>query len=311
MRDIYAQIAERMRRGRRFAVATLVAMRGAAPAPAGTSLVVDEDGSFAGNIGAGCHESDIVERAHGVMLDGEPVLVEYALDDEVLDGSICGASLEVVVWVPPASFVQDAQAIARGRDPVTFAIDAANAAGERRAYPISIPRKRTLAIVGATDLAAYMTEIGRRLDFEVIVVDPRAPFATVERHPAADRILVAWPERALPEILRAGSALVVVAHDVKIDMDALVAGLYSEASYVGVLGSRRAQRARFARLRDLGFDDAALARIHGPAGLDLGGHTPAQTAVSILADVLATLNGASGRPLHETDGPIHASLTAR
>ncbi|MGR4065477.1 MAG: XdhC family protein [Vulcanimicrobiaceae bacterium] len=311
MREIYAHIAERMRDRRRFAVATLVAMRGAAPAPAGTSLVVDEDGSFVGNIGAGCHEADIIERAQGVMRDRRALVVEYALDDDVLDGSICGASLEVALWVPPERFVQDADAIVLGREPVRFSIEATGASGVPQSFAVEIPRKRILAIVGATDLAAYLAEIGRRLDFEVTVIDPRPPFATKVRHPAADCIVVAWPERALPDLLHAGSALVVVAHDVKIDTDALRAGLHSQASYIGVLGSRRAQRARFASLREEGFDDAAIARIHGPAGLDLGGHTPAQTAVSILADVLATLNGSSGRPLHEIDGPIHRTVMLR
>jgi xanthine dehydrogenase accessory factor len=154
-------------------------------------------------------------------------------------------------------------------------------------------------------LAQELASIGARLDFRTIVVDPRPSFANAERLPAVDEIVVAWPDDVLPAILSAQTPLVVISHDPKLDLPALRAGLQSEAPYIGLLGSRRAQLGRRATLRLDGFDETALARIHGPVGLDLGGVTMAETAVSILGEIVADARGRSGVPLLRTDGTIH------
>jgi xanthine dehydrogenase accessory factor len=296
MRDVYVQIADRLRSGRRFAVATLVAVRDALPAPIGTSLLVDDDGSFVGNIGAGCHEAEIVEAAREVVESCGSKTLDFTLDDELLSGSVCGASLRVFVWSPDATFLATADAIASGAEDVAFAL---------ASHAVAIAAKRRLIVVGATDLAAQMTELAHALDFVVTIVDPRPAFASVARHPHADRVIVAWPNDALPELLRTCAAVAIVSHDSKIDLPAIRAALASEVAYIGVLGSRRAQRARSGALDAEGYTEAQLARIHGPAGIDLGGTTSAQTATSILAEVLATLNARSGVPLRGFEGSIH------
>lgn len=295
MRDVYRSIAARLRDGASFAVATMVSTRDAAPAPIGTSLLVDADGSFLGNVGAGCHEGELVEAARATLHDGWPRTIEFDLTDELLDGSACGASMTVVVWKPGAAFAACAQKIAEGLEDVEYDCDGRE---------IIVPARRSLVIVGATDLAAQLASLAQAADFGVTVVDPRAEFATAKRLPSVDRIVVAWPQDALPELLPQPDAIVVVSHDVKIDLPALRCALDTEVAYIGVLGSRRNQRHRREVLAQDGYDDAALDRIHGPTGLDVGAITNGQVACSILAEVLAVLNGRSGLPLRETSGRI-------
>ncbi|HVA33784.1 MAG TPA: XdhC family protein, partial [Candidatus Baltobacteraceae bacterium] len=143
MRAVYAAIADRLRSGTPFAVATLVAVRDAAPAPLGTSLIVDADGSFVGNIGAGCHEAEVVEAARAASADRLETTLTFSLTDELLDGSSCGASLDVVVWLPDASFADVADRIVTGDETVIFTC------GERT---VTIGPRRRAVVVGATDL---------------------------------------------------------------------------------------------------------------------------------------------------------------
>ncbi len=298
MREIYAEIARRLRTGRRFAVATLSSVSKGSPSPIGTSLLVDIDGSFIGNIGAGCHEAEIVESARRSLNDGEPRTIEFTLADEVFDGSVCGASLTVEVRVPNRNFISMADAVVAGQNNVVFPCGS---------HVVTVEAKRRLVIVGATDLAASLTRLANAADFSVTVADPRPEFATRRRHPDAHRVVVAWPDDILDALLADAAAIVVVAHDVKIDLQAVQCALRSNVAYIGVLGNRISQRARAASLRDLGYSADALARIHGPAGLDLGGTSNAQVACSIIAEMLSVLNERSGAPLRSIDGPIHAA----
>jgi xanthine dehydrogenase accessory factor len=295
MREMYAAIAARLLDDMPFAVATLIATRNSAPAPIGTSLVVDADGSFSGNIGAGCHESEIVEVTRTTLRDGADRTVEFDMSDEVLDGSACGASLTVVAWRPLAEFAAVAERIVRGDDVVTF---------ECGASRVRIPCKRRLVVVGATELASHLTRVARAADIHVTVVDPRPAFATKRRQPDADELVVAWPDDVLAALLERADAVVALSHDVKIDVPALRCALDSAVPYVGALGSRRSQRVRREALRALGYDEATLRRLRGPAGLDLGAVTNAQIGCSILAEILSVLNHRSARPLCDTTGAI-------
>jgi xanthine dehydrogenase accessory factor len=300
MREAYREIATRLRDGASFAVATLVSTREAAPAPIGTSLIVDADGSFLGNVGAGCHEGELVETARAAMRDGRTRTIDFDLSDELLDGSACGASMTVVVWVPDGSFELCARQIVAGSEDVRFACGG---------YDVAIPRRRSLAIVGATDLALHLSSLAQAADFMVTVVDPRAEFATPHRLPGVDRIVVGWPQDVLPDLLPSADAVVVVSHDAKIDLPALRCALDSSIAYIGALGSRRNQRFRRAALAADGYDDANLDRIYGPTGLDVGAVTSGQVACSILTEVLAILNERSAVPLRETSGPIGVTLS--
>jgi xanthine dehydrogenase accessory factor len=143
------------------------------------------------------------------------------------------------------------------------------------------------------------------MDVRVTVVDPRPAFATEARLPDAHAIVRAWPDDYLPLALSSQTAIVVLSHDPKFDLPALRCALRSDAPYIGLLGSRRAQASRRAALRAEGFDDAAIARIRGPVGLDIGGTTTAETAISILAEIVAQRSGRDGRPLQAREGAIH------
>ncbi len=146
-----------------------------------------------------------------------------------------------------------------------------------------------LAIVGAVHIAQHLAVLADRLGYEVTVVDPRRGFLTEARFPGV-ALDARWPDEALEAFaLDARSAVVTLSHDAKIDEPALTAALRSPAFYVGALGSRRTQEKRRARLVEAGLDAAALARIHGPVGLDLGAKSPAEIALSVAAEMTATL----------------------
>jgi xanthine dehydrogenase accessory factor len=168
------------------------------------------------------------------------------------------------------------------------------------------PRPRMI-VFGATDYATELAGIGRFLGFHVTVCDAREVFATAARFPEADEVVVDWPHRYLRATrVDARSVICVLTHDPKFDVPALLAAFETDAAFIGVMGSRTTHEDRLDRLRGAGATEEQLARLHSPVGLDLGGRTPAETAVSIAAEIVAERWGGSGRALRTTDGHIHA-----
>lgn len=168
-----------------------------------------------------------------------------------------------------------------------------------------------LLVLGAIDYAAAVATVGRFLGYHVTVCDARAAFATSDRFPDADEIIVDWPHRYLAStMLDARSAICVLTHDPKFDVPALLEALHGPAGYIGVMGSRRTHEDRLDRLRAAGVTDAELARLHSPIGLDLGGRSPQETAIAIAAELVMVHNSATGQPLRTTSGPIHPERTA-
>ena len=146
-----------------------------------------------------------------------------------------------------------------------------------------------LVLVGAVHIAQPLSRMAALADFEVVVVDPRSAFSTEARFPGVTRV-IAWPDRALLELgLDHRTAVVTLTHDPKLDDPALVVALRSPAFYVGCLGSGKTHASRVARLRELGFAEAELSRLLGPVGLRIGARSPAEIAVSILAQVVEHL----------------------
>jgi xanthine dehydrogenase accessory factor len=164
-----------------------------------------------------------------------------------------------------------------------------------------------LILFGAVDFAAALCRMARAADWRPYVVDPRGRFATRERFPEAEDVIVAWPEEAFARIggIDRATYLAVLTHDPKLDDAALHLGLRSEAPYVGAMGSRRAQEKRRERLLEQGITEEELARIAAPIGLDLGGLTAEETALSVMAEVVAVRNGRSGGRLSNASGRIH------
>jgi xanthine dehydrogenase accessory factor len=185
--------------------------------------------------------------------------------------------------------------------------------GEARQREVSIfiesfapPPK--MVIFGAVDFTAALAKVAKILGYRVTVCDARPVFATHSRFPMADEVVVDWPNRYLAKVgpdLGRRDAVCVLTHDPKFDVPAIVSALETEVGYLGAMGSRRTHTERVARLREAGVDDAGLARVMGPIGLDIGARTPEETAVSICAEIIALRTGRVAPSLRDASGPIH------
>ena len=318
MRELADAIERWRARGDRVALATVVATRRSAPRPVGSKLVVSERGELLGSVSGGCVESDVAVQAAEVIAEGTPRLLTYGIDDEQAwsVGLPCGGEIDV--------FVERFEGELPGEG-VTLTVLDGERAGERRAVPLdAIERGPSrvlelegetvfadvvgpppqLVVVGATDTAEELSRAAGALGWRTTVIDPRPALVTRERLPSPDELVTAWPDRLEAD---ADTAVVVLTHEERLDTPALTAALASPAFYVGAIGSRRTQEKRRSRLLEAGVAEEQLERLTGPAGLDLGAHTPAETAVSILAEVLAVREGRSGGRLAERTGPIHSA----
>jgi xanthine dehydrogenase accessory factor len=181
--------------------------------------------------------------------------------------------------------------------------------GDRKLFAeVYMPPPR-LFVYGAVDTAEALCRAAKLLGWQTVVADARASFATPERIPSADELLVTWPDEAMaavePDL---GTAVIVLTHDDKFDLPLIRAALASDAFYIGWIGSRRNQERRRDLLREEGVTDDELDRISGPAGLDIGADTPSETAISMLGEILATRAGRAGGRLKDAKTRIHASL---
>jgi len=309
--------------GRRVAVATVVATRKSAPRPVGSKLYVSESGDLAGSVSGGCVESDVVLAAQEVLGGGPPRLLTYGITDEMAFGVglPCGGEIDV--------FVEELTEVERPE--VTLTVVAGERVGERlhdpeleqaarrrgRSHVIELEDSTVLAdviappprlfVYGAVDTAEALCRAAKLLGWRTVVADARASFATPERIPSADELLVLWPDEAMaqarPDL---GTAVVVLTHDDKFDLPMIRGALASDAFYVGWIGSRRNQERRRGLLREEGMTDEELERISGPSGLDIGAASPSETAVSILAEILAERAGRPGGRLKDSPDRIHA-----
>ena len=167
-----------------------------------------------------------------------------------------------------------------------------------------------MLIFGAVDFTAALTRIAKVLGYRVVVVDARPVFATTQRFPMADEVVVDWPDRYLASVgdeLGPRDAVCVLTHDHKFDVPAIVGALRTRVGYLGAMGSRRTDLERRDRLREAGVTDDQLVRLLAPIGLDIGARTPEETAVSICAEIIALRTGRRPPSLRDTEGPIHAS----
>jgi xanthine dehydrogenase accessory factor len=164
-----------------------------------------------------------------------------------------------------------------------------------------------LVIFGAVDYAASLARLARAAGWRPFVCDPRSQFATPGRFPDAEEVIAAWPEEAFARLggIDRATFVAVLTHDPKLDDAALTIALRSDAGYVGAMGSRRAQAQRRERLLAAGLDEELLERIAAPIGLDLGAVSPEETALSIMAEVVAVRNGREGGRLSHAAGRIH------
>jgi len=332
MREVLAQLEGWLANGERAALATVIDTRRSAPRPLGSRLAVSESGLLFGSVSGGCVESDVAVQAHEVIAGGDPRVLPYGIADEDARsvGLPCGG--EIDVFVAPVSngelVTQLRRAVEEGaRGKLTTVVNGEGAgemvlelgaAGTADCPALVQENGRTLFIeplapppllltIGAVDLAETLCALAAQLGWRSAVADPRRALLTAERLPSAGSLIDGWPEDALA---RAGTdeqtAVVVLAHDEKIDIPALSWALRSDAFYVGALGSRRTQGKRRERLREEGLSDDQLAQLSGPAGLDLGGETVEETALSILAEIVAVRRGRGGGRLRDAKAAIHS-----
>jgi xanthine dehydrogenase accessory factor len=303
-------------------VATVVATRSSAPRPVGSKLIVRDDGSLEGSVSGGCVESDVVLAAQEVSATGVPRLVTYGITDEMAFGVGLPCGGEIDVFVEPLAEPVDSgvvltvirgdgvgeklddpdlerSALRRGRSHVIEL-------GDRAVFADVFAEPPRLFVYGAVDTAEALCASAKLLGWRTIVADARPRFATPQRIPSADELLVLWPDEALAQVAPdAATAVVVLTHDDKFDLPLVQGALATDAFYVGWLGSRRNQERRRGLLVEAGVADDELDRISGPSGLDVGADSPAETAVSILAEILAVRAGRSGGRLRDAKARIH------
>ena len=251
--------------------------------------------------------------------DGKPRLLEYGVsDDEAFAvGLACGGRIKVLVEplgaAMPVDLLRDLTARQAAKVPVAyvteldgnarrlagladypdrFRLDRSGVEEEKTFVAIQNPPLRMI-IVGAVHIAQPLVGMARAAGFVPVLIDPRAAFGSQARFPG-ETIIEDWPDAAMVALSPdARTAVVTLTHDPKLDDPAITATLATDAFYLGCLGSTRTHTKRVARLQEAGFDDTAIARIHAPVGLDIGGRAPAEIAVSIIAQVIQTLRKAT------------------
>jgi len=332
MRDVLEQLEGWLAKGERAALATVVETRRSAPRPLGSRLAISESGLLYGSVSGGCVEADVALQAREVIASGEPLLLPYGIADEDARsvGLPCGGEIDVFVAPAPDRdlIAQLRRAVEEGARGRLTTVVAGSGAGEMRIeldggetaeHPALVREEGVtlfveplgppllLLIIGAVDLAEALSRIASQLGWRTAVADPRRSLLTAERLPSAGSLIDGWPEDALARVgTDEQTAVLVLAHDDKIDIPALSWALRSDAFYVGALGSRRTQAKRRERLSEEGLSDAELARLSGPAGLDIGGDTVEETALSILAEIVAVRRARDGGRLRDAEAAIHS-----
>lgn len=324
MRDILDEVAGWTESGHRFALAVVTQTWGSSPRPAGSWMAVREDGAVVGSVSGGCVEGAVAEAAAKALTSGQPEWLTFeGLDPEDVwkVGLSCGGRIKVLVLpaqaegVWPQAFrrmladesfaiVTDGRSVALwpsegfdlGEAAAALALEAVrNRSTLERDQWVAISQvpRPTLLIVGAVHIALPLIGFARELGFRTSVIEPRSRLALAERFASApDEIEVQWPQLVLdPERLDANTFAVVLTHDPKIDDPALAILIRSKVAYIGALGSRTTQAQRRQRLLAQGFTEQEVDRIRGPVGLPLGAKTPAEIALSIMAEIVQVRRG--------------------
>jgi xanthine dehydrogenase accessory factor len=293
--------------GLRFATATVVKTERSAPREPGAVLAVSERGEVAGSVTGGCVEPAVYEEAQAVLAGGPPRLVSYGIADEDAFevGLPCGGTVHIFLTTVERDLIEELVPAVRSERPIALAVTISGSKiGEQRLVDLNghfeagiegdtfflpfAPRPE-MYVFGAVDHAAAVARVGQLLGYHVTICDARARFATRERFPEADEVVVEWPD----EFLRRSpvderTAICVLTHDHKFDVPLLKVALETRAGYIGAMGARRTTESRNERLRAEGVTDEQLARIHAPIGLKIGSRTPEEVAVAVAAEIVAT-----------------------
>ncbi|KAA2316129.1 XdhC family protein [Pseudooceanicola sediminis] len=317
--DLFDDIPERAlqwhRAGKRAALATVVQTWGSAPRRTGSQLAISGEGEIAGSVSGGCVEGAVVMEALEALEDGSPRLLEYGVSDgdAFAVGLACGGTIRILVEpvgaaLPEAMLANLVEARAARRavayivNPDTGARSLAFDGHEDRFrmdrsgfeedgvtfVTIHNPPLR-LIVIGAVHIAQALVPMARIAGYDPVLIDPRESFGSAARFPG-ETILNDWPDEAVRTFgLDGRTALVLLTHDPKLDDPALIEALRADVFYIGALGSTRTHAKRRDRMIEAGFSDSDVARIHGPIGLNIGAASPAEIAVSIIAEMTQVL----------------------
>lgn len=322
MRDVIADVRAWLEQGDPVAVATVISTWGSAPRPAGSRMAISQSGKIAGSVSGGCLEGEVFEEAQAV-LEGKPArLFHYGVSDDLAwtVGLSCGGEIDVLVE-PLAPAHRELMSALDAERPVVLRTDVGQTPGARalltpadpgvpeildRENPVRqdgqflepFPRPPELFIFGASHVAIPLTRLASAMGFRVTVVDARSKFAEQDRFPEARRVIHAWPDEILKDLPMDGSTYVVIlTHDPKFDDPTITAALRGRPRYIGAIGSRKTHRDRVARLVKAGVDPREIERVQAPIGLDLGAQTAEETALAILAQMVAVRHGKQGGPM--------------
>src|SRR5712664_3107411 len=316
MREVLSELKSWTKDGEQIALATVVETWGSSPRPLGSKMVVTRSGKMAGSVSNGCIEGAVFEEAQKVLKAREPKVAAFGVADDVAFsvGLACGGHIEVFIQPFAAVHEQLIELLDENR-PATLrtnlvtgeaTVSEGTPAGSELArregdwFVEPFRRPAHLIIVGAIHIAIPLHRLAKLMGYRVTIIDARAKFATKERFPEADELIVAWPDEAMKALTLDNSTyIVILTHDPKFDLPALRSVLGKDVGYIGAIGSRKTNQNRFEALREEGFTEEQLARVHGPIGLDLGGRGAEETALGIMAQVTAVRFGGSGSPMRE------------
>jgi xanthine dehydrogenase accessory factor len=328
MLELAAELLPRLRAGERIAVVTVTRVSRSAPRGTGASMAVTAAGEVIGSISGGCVEEDAVMLGLRALSTDSGLTAGFGFSDEDAHaaGLACGGAIDVVAYplsnadevaVDALETVLRDEAVAVG-----LVVAKGSPAPVGRIVPISAdgpddsiltlsyaPRPR-LVILGAGDYSAALCRVAAVSGFAVTVCDSWGLLVTPERFPDAAELVIRLPHEFLrdrADTLDPRTAICVLTHDERSDVPALREALRLPVAFVGALGARRTVARRAQLLREQGVRDDELARLHSPLGLDLGAETPEETAISILAEIVAARRTGSGAPLRELTTPIHGA----
>jgi xanthine dehydrogenase accessory factor len=257
---------------------------------------------------------EILSRWHASLAEQAPVALATVIDGPGVGGKLLVSPEDHVGTAGnddlDKAIVEAAQGLLEGGRTETVHF---GPRGQRRMEDVAVfiqsfaPPPR-MYVFGAIDFASAVARLGKFMGYRVTVCDARPVFATRDRFPTADEVVIAWPDEFLKtaEVDRR-TVICVLTHDPKFDVPVLVEALKTEAGYIGAMGSRRTHSNRTARLKEVGVSDEQLTRISSPVGLDIGARTPEETAVAIAGEIVALRTGHSGGRLAERSGRIHAA----
>lgn len=313
------------REGKGAVIATVVQTWGSAPRPVGSQLAVSGAGEIMGSVSGGCVEGAVVAEALEAVTDGQCRILEFGVsdDDAFAVGLACGGTIRIMVEPvgigqgPDAGLLEDVLSARAARAAIAVETDTGawtrrtlgyeerreafdadrsgfDEAGARFLW-VANPALR-LAIVGGVHIAQPLCQMARLAGYDVTLIDPREAFASPARFPG-ERLVHDWPDAALAAHgLDHRTALVTLTHDPKLDDPALEAALSSPVFYIGALGSTRTHGKRVARLAEAGFTTDQIARIDAPVGADIGAKSPAEIAISVMAELTERLRRPGSRP---------------